>query len=98
MRQEIRELVHLGPLSESETAEEEQLKRYETLLSSLTIPLSNDEVRCLVRLFGPDDCYGLAWTLLHVIETAPGWPLFDCLQDHPWHERLRRRAALRTHA
>ena len=96
MRQEVQELASLGPFPDCETAEEEQLKRYETLLSRMTTPVSDAEARCLVRLFGPDDCYGLAWTLLHLIETAPGWPLLDCLQDHPWHERLRRRAERRT--
>jgi hypothetical protein len=47
-----------------------------------------------VHLFGPDDCYGVAWTLLHLIESAPGWPLHDCLQDirNEWTERLRLRA------
>ncbi|MDB6032726.1 MAG: hypothetical protein JWM16_3064, partial [Verrucomicrobiales bacterium] len=33
----------------------------------------------LVKVFGPDDYYGLAWSLLHLIESAPGWPLADCL-------------------
>jgi predicted RNA-binding Zn ribbon-like protein len=26
----------------------------------------------LTACFGPDDCYGVGWTLIHVIETAPG--------------------------
>ena len=31
--------------------------------------------------------------MLHLIETAPGWPLEDCLRkDGEWIERLRRRA------
>jgi hypothetical protein len=61
--------------------------------------ISDAEVRGLVHLFGPDECYGLAWTLLHLIETAPGWPLHDCLQDthNLWHERLCRRVDRRTH-
>ena len=61
--------------------------------------ISDAEVRSLVHLFGPDECYGLAWTLLHLIETAPGWPLHDCLQGthNLWHERLCRRVDRRTH-
>jgi hypothetical protein len=61
--------------------------------------ISDAEVRGLVHLFGPDECYGLAWTLLHLIETAPGWPLHDCLQDthNLWHERLCRRVDRRPH-
>jgi hypothetical protein len=99
MRKEVQELSDLGPLSDYETAEEEQLKRYESLLSSVTPPVSDTEARSLVHLFGPDECYGLAWTLLHLIETAPGWPLHDCLQDtdNPWRARLRLRAERRTH-
>jgi len=99
MRKKVQELTNLGPLPDFETAEEEQLKRYESLLSSITPPVSDAEARSLVQLFGPDECYGLAWTLLHLIETAPGWPLRDCLQntENPWHERLRLRAERRTH-
>jgi hypothetical protein len=81
MRKEVQELVNMGPLPDCETVAEEQLKMYESLLSRVTPPVSNDEARSLVRLFGPDDCYGLAWTLLHLIESAPGWPLHECLKD-----------------
>ena len=35
-------------------------------------PVTDDEAALLIRCFGPDDCFGLAWTLLHLIETAPG--------------------------
>jgi hypothetical protein len=94
MRQEVQALVSLGPLPDCETATEEQLKTYESLLSSLTPPVSDTEARSLVRLFGPDECYGLAWSLLHLIESAPGWPLQDCLKDssNEWTARLRLRA------
>jgi hypothetical protein len=99
MRKEVQELLNLGPLPDCETAEEEQLKKYESLLHSITPPISDAEARSLVRLFGLDECYGLAWTLLHLIETAPGWPLHDSLQDvhNPWYERLRLRAQRRIH-
>ena len=94
MRKEVQELVRLGPLPDCETVEEEQLKTYEGLLSRVTPPVSDEEAKSLVRLLGPDECYGLAWTLLHLIETAPGWPLHDCLTDasNEWTERLRLRA------
>lgn len=99
MRKEVQELLNLGPLPDSEMAEEGQLKKYESLLHSVAPPISDAEARSLLRLFGSDDCYGLAWTLLHLIETAPGWPLHDSLQDahNPWYECLRLRAQRRTH-
>lgn len=94
MRKEVQELVNMGPLPDCETVADEQLKTYESFLSRVTPPVSDEEARSLVRLFGPDDCYGLAWTLLHLIESAPGWPLLDCLKDtsNEWTERLRLRA------
>jgi hypothetical protein len=58
MRKEVQELVRLGPLPDCGTVEEEQLKIYEGLLSRVTPPVSDKEARSLVRLFGPDECYG----------------------------------------
>jgi hypothetical protein len=57
--------------------------------------VSNDDARVLVRLFGPDDCFGLAWTLVHLIETAPNWPLEDCLvvTENEWIKVLKQRLA-----
>jgi hypothetical protein len=97
MRHEVQALTCLGPLPDCETAQEEQLKTYERLLSSITPPISDEEARSLVRLFGPDECYGLAWSLLHLIESAPGWPLPDCLRgcSNEWTARLHQRAARR---
>jgi hypothetical protein len=94
MRKAVQELVRMGPLPDCDTVEEEQLKTYEGLLSRVAPRVSDEEARSLVRLFGPDECYGLAWTLLYLIETAPGWPLHDCLKDdrNEWTERLRLRA------
>jgi hypothetical protein len=47
-----------------------------------------------VTLFGPDDCFGLGWTLLHLIETAPGWPIKAVLDGSQgeWIDRLRERS------
>lgn len=93
VRDQVRQLCALGSLPPATATSPEHLRAYETLLSKVTRPLSDDEARALVVLFGPDDCYGLAWTLLHLIETAPGWPLPDCLQGTgEWIETLRSRA------
>ena len=94
MRRAVHELLALGPLPSEDEAEVEQLDRYEQLLHSIGRPVSDDEARVLVRIFPLSDesCYGLAWTLLHLIETAPHWPLEDCLRDDrsEWVQRLRR--------
>ncbi len=94
MRQEVIELSKLGPLPPSDDADVALLKKFEELAGVIQEPVTDEEARVLVRIFGPDECFGLAWTLVHLIETAPGWPLVDCLQDteHEWVRRLRDRA------
>src|SRR5262245_59142223 len=98
MRQMIAELVKLGPLPSEAQAEVEHLRRFEEILQEVVQdakqrPLTNEEAKALVSLFGPDDCFGGAWSLLHLIETAPGWPIEECLQDtgREWVARLKRR-------
>lgn len=93
MRSEIRALARLGPLPAAPNASAEGLRTYETLLHGITRPITDEEARTLVLLFGPDDCFGLAWTLLHLVESAPGWPLHECLTGTgTWTETLRGRA------
>jgi hypothetical protein len=94
MRPEIKRLLLLGPLPSEDDALVEKLKLMECELRSISKPVTDDEARALVTLFGPDDCFGAAWSMLHLIETAPGWPLPDCLVDHEneWVKTLRDRA------
>ncbi len=97
MRQQVRELVALGPLPADDVAEEDELEQYHQLLESVyrAKPVTDEEARALVKLFPPDGdtCFGLAWTLVHLVETAPGWPLADCLAgDGEWLRRLHNRA------
>jgi hypothetical protein len=94
IRDLIKQLENLGPLPDEEAATEEQLTAYQALLENVVLPITNEEARWLVGLFGTDECYGLAWTLLHLIETAPQWPLMDCLggTQNEWILRLRSRA------
>lgn len=96
MRTEIKQLEQLGPLPAESEAGVEQLKGYEQLLNSITKPISDEEARVLVKLFGlnHDSCFGVAWTLIHLIETAPGWPLRECLENtnNEWVTMLRDKA------
>jgi hypothetical protein len=94
MRQEIIELIEHGPLPPSKGADVNWLKRHEELMKRVTRPVTDDEACALAKLFGPDDCFGVAWSLVHLIETAPGWPLPSCLPDsnNEWIRVLRSRA------
>ena len=71
IRPEVSEFVALGPLPAA-SASEEVIARHERSLASIQGPVSDDEAALLITSFGPDDCYGVAWTLLHLIESAPG--------------------------
>ena len=93
MRPVILALAKLGPLPAGDiNTDVDVIEQYGNLLDSITKPLTDEEARILVTLFGPDDCFGLAWTLLHLIETAPSWPIEACLHgDNEWVVRLKRR-------
>jgi hypothetical protein len=92
----VDQLKHLGPLP-SCNDEEADIEAYERLLSQVVRPVSDEEAKILLSLFGPDDCYGMAWTLVHLIETAPHWPLRELLSDetNEWMRLLRLRASNR---
>ena len=97
MREEIKELARMGPLPSYKIAmgpdQLEKLERYGLLIVSIRKPVTDEEARVLVSLFGPDDCFEMEETLVHLIESAPGWPLWDCLEDtsNEWIQTLRRR-------
>ena len=97
MRKEIKELAKMGPLPSYKIAMQsdqlEKLDGYSQLIVAIRKPVTDEEARVLASLFGPDDGFGLEETLIHLVESAPGWPLWDCLEDmsNEWIQRLRRR-------
>jgi hypothetical protein len=58
--------VHDGDqlLAEDAIADLEQRER---LLHAIARPVSDEEAQLLVTCFGNDNCFGLAWTLLHLV-------------------------------
>jgi hypothetical protein len=99
MREEIKELAKMGPLPSCGVAlrpdQREKIERYGLLIVSIRKPVTNEEARVLATLFGPDDCFEMEEQLVHLIESAPGWPLWDCLEDttNEWIRYLRQRLA-----
>jgi hypothetical protein len=93
IRHQVTELVQLGAFPSEDDADQAQIKRQQQLLEGIEAPVSDDEARELIKVFGPDTYYGLAWTVLHLVEGAPNWPLPDCLEsvDNQWIQILRRR-------
>ena len=93
MRTEVVELSKLGPLPASDKPRVALVKKFQDLITSIESPVSDEEARVLVTLFGPDECFGLAWALLHLIESAPGWPIADSLESSSgeWIDQLKQR-------
>lgn len=94
MRSEIIELLKLGPFPHEDLhLDSAVVDRYAELIAQITRPVTDEEACILVGLFGDDDFFGVAWSLLHLIETAPKWPLEECLQNtnNEWVQRLRDR-------
>lgn len=78
IRKEVDQLVSLGPLPSSDFVLEanldQSLDQWGAALRAIPAPVSNEEAAILTELFGPDECFGVAWSLLHLIETAPRLP------------------------
>ena len=93
VRPEIKELSSLGSFPPSQSVKTETIDKQEELLRNILPPVTDEEARELIKLFGPDDYFGGAWTVLHLIESAPNWPLSDCLTDESseWIRRLKER-------
>lgn len=80
--------------SDDEELDELRIRANVEALDALPPPaLEDDEAVALLDLFPTDDStvYGVAWGLLHAVESAPGWPI--ALDDRSWWAKyLRERA------
>jgi len=94
MRAEVVALKGCGHLLSSELSVH-QLEHWQKLFEDILPPISPEEAASLATLFPStdDDCFGLAWSLLHLIESCPEWPIQEVLENGsgPWIDRLRRR-------
>ncbi|MCQ8774576.1 hypothetical protein [Streptomyces telluris] len=71
MRPEVQAFVADGALPDWQ-ADEEEIERRVRQLEAIPSPVTAEEAHALAGCFGPDDCYGVAWSLVHLIETAQG--------------------------
>lgn len=93
MRPEVEEFIAAGPLPD-EDADVEELEKRQTQFQAISRPVTAEEAKALTACFGPDDCYGGAWSLLHLIETGPNPVLTSrpAPDANEWLHRLWRRA------
>lgn len=95
VRDSVRTLLALGKMpDEGSVSTAEEVDAFDAAITAIEAPVTDAEARLLVDVFGPkDSCFGIAWSLLHLIETAPNWPLWDALEgESEWIETLRERA------
>ena len=71
IRKEVEEFLSIAPLPPSGSADEAHVTQLTDALTRISAPISEEEAVHLSSAFGEDDCFGLAWTLVHLIETAP---------------------------
>lgn len=92
MRQEVEELIRLGPLPADDALDEETARRCTDAIDALPVELTAEEAHALIGILPPDDstAFGLAWSVLHAIEASPSWPLWSSLDDRSWWVTLLR--------
>jgi hypothetical protein len=94
MRTLVTQLVALGQLPSEQEAAAPQVQEFEQVIQKIAPPLTKEEALALLSVFGQDGCFGLAWSLLHLIETAPGWPYPEARlrAANPWVKSMLERA------
>jgi hypothetical protein len=72
MRPEIKALLRFGSIAQAQ--DDDVLEQLEHAITQIVPPLQDAEASVLIPLFGKDPCDdggGLAWPLVHLIETSP---------------------------
>jgi hypothetical protein len=88
----VQAFLAAGPLPD-EDAEGDEIDRRVEQMGAIAEPVTAEEARALAGCFGPDDCYGVAWTLLHLIETGPNpvYTVRPAPEANEWQHRLWQR-------
>jgi hypothetical protein len=87
MQDAVTRLVAITPQL-TDSLDQASLEVVEGLLNQLVSPLSDQEILALLSVLpaNGDTAFGLNWTILHLIEAAPSWPIWAALkeQSHEW--------------
>jgi hypothetical protein len=70
VRSEVTKLKELGVMpNHDDSVEDIVIENFESLLGSLGKSINKDEGEILIQIFPKESCYGLEWTLLHLVES-----------------------------
>ncbi|MGN6302608.1 MAG: hypothetical protein ACTHN8_16120 [Angustibacter sp.] len=82
IRPEVAALARWAPLPPEDEWEPQRIDEFVAAIDAVSPPLTAQERRALIPVLGgpsEDSVYGVAWGVLHLLETAP---------DDGWQERL----------
>jgi hypothetical protein len=93
VRDEIRAIAALGVMPGDLDADVATVDRWGEAVDAIVRPVTDDEAVVLMNALprDGDTCFGLAWSLLHACETAPGYSsalVSRSTVTGEWQERL----------
>ena len=93
IRPEVAALAWWAPLPPEEEWEPRQIDDFVVAVDAVSGPLTAEERDALLPVLAgssEDSVYGVAWGVLHLLETAPddGWQERLDTTGHPWFELL----------
>jgi hypothetical protein len=94
VRAEVARLVELGRFPNELDVTEDEVQKREEPIRALSTPVSDAEARLLLGILGEDDFWGMAWSIVTLIESAPGYPDWEGIEQivGDWRDTLWRRA------
>ena len=97
MREEVAKLIQLEPFPHETSATPEIVDQYAELIDIISPPVSLDEAKSLLTLFGTDTFFGAAWSSVHLIESCPEWSAeaLANVEDNIWITMLTERLQAR---
>lgn len=93
LRREIKEIQRIERKSSCEDYPESVFSKIEHLLDTIFPPLNYAEASILVSLVPDGSCYGLEWSMIHLVESCDSIDenLIDLCQSLDWREVLMER-------
>lgn len=85
MRESVKNFIRTGPLVDDKTQDIDanNVKHQQDLLEAIEPPVTIEEAKALILQFNRGDSFGLAWTLLTLIETVD-WSYQEMLEYLNW--------------
>ena len=92
----VDKLVDVGRLPASDRVDKDYLESFQALLREIDGDLDKSDSIRILQLLGPDDCFGLAWSIVHIAENCSEWPFFSEMSgvDPGWVRILEERSGL----